>query len=175
MHRGRVTAESGGLGKGSEFIVRLPVVPLPVEREDHGPLCVVEQAPQGSRVLVVDDNRDLAASVLTLLWMAGYEARAAYTGPEGLEMARSYKPHVVLLDIGLPEMDGFEVARHIRREPELKEVLLVAMTGYGEEHHQRASGEAGFNYHLVKPIEPKGLLAFLAELIPRSDVVPVQT
>jgi CheY-like chemotaxis protein len=73
---------------------------------------------------------------------------------------------VVLLDIGLPEMDGFEVARRIRREPALNKVLLVALTGYGEDQDRRASGEAGFNYHLVKPIEPTGLMAFLAEVIP---------
>jgi PAS domain S-box-containing protein len=178
MHRGSVTAESGGLGQGSEFIVRLPVLRLPVvhmpmEMDDQGPSGVVEQAPLGSRVLVVDDNKDLADSVLTLLRMAGYDARAAYTGPVGLEMARRYQPHVVLLDLGLPEMDGFEVARRIRQDPKLKEVLLVAMTGYGEEQHQRASEEAGFSHHLVKPVEAKRLLGFLAEWIAPPDAVPV--
>ena len=141
---------------------------------DQGPPSVTERAPQGSRVLVVDDNMDLADSIATLLRLAGYEVRTAGTGPAGLEAARTYRPHVVLLDIGLPEMDGFEVARRIRQEHELKDIQLVALTGYGEEHHQRASSEAGFNQHLVKPVEAKRLLAILAELVPRRDAVPVQ-
>ena len=178
MHRGSVTAESGGLGQGSEFIVRLPVlhlpvVALPMETENQDPPSVVDQAPLGSRVLVVDDNKDLADSLLTLLRMAGYGARAAYTGPEGLEMARRYQPHVVLLDIGLPEMDGYEVARRIRHDPKLNQVLLVAMTGYGEDHHQRASCDAGFSHHLVKPVAAKRLLEFLAEWIACGDAMLV--
>ncbi|HQU46385.1 MAG TPA: ATP-binding protein [Pirellulales bacterium] len=174
LHRGSVTAISGGLGTGSEFIVCLPLVPLPMQVADQGPPSVTERAPQGSRVLVVDDNMDLADSIATLLRLAGYEVRTAGTGPAGLEAARTYRPHVVLLDIGLPEMDGFEVARRIRQEHELKDIQLVALTGYGEEHHQRASSEAGFNQHLVKPVEAKRLLAILAELVPRRDAVPVQ-
>ena len=173
MHRGRVTAESGGPGKGSEFVVRLPVASLPMEAVEQDLPGLARQAPHGSRVLVVDDNKDLADSMLTLLRMAGYEARAAYTGPEGLEMARSYQPHAVLLDIGLPEMDGFEVARRIRQDSALDDMLLVAMTGYGEEHHQRASGEAGFSHHLVKPVGAKRLLEFLAEWIPRCGAAHV--
>jgi PAS domain S-box-containing protein len=166
MHGGSVTAESGGLGMGSEFIVRLPVVALPIELADQAPSSAVEQAPLGSRVLVVDDNHDTANSVVSLLRIAGYDTRAAYTGTGGLELARGYQPHVALLDIGLPEMDGFEMARRLRQDPSTKEILLIAMTGYGEEHHQQASGEAGFSHHLVKPVDPNTLLEFLAELIP---------
>ena len=165
MHRGRVVAESEGPGKGSEFIVRLPAMTAPTDTEDPAPPGILEQAQLGSRVLVVDDNKDLADSVVTLLRMAGYEVRAAYTGPTGLALARTYRPHVVLLDIGLPDMDGFEVARRIRQDPKLKEVLLVALTGYGEEHGQTASSGAGFSQHLVKPVEAKRLLAILAELV----------
>ncbi len=173
MHRGSVTAESDGIGKGSEFIVRLPVVPLKAETDEDGPPRIAEQAPPGTRVLVVDDNKDLADSVVTLLQMAGYEVRTAYTGPQGLKLAHTYRPHLALLDIGLPDMDGFEVARRIRQDPELKDVLLVALTGYGEEHHQSASSDAGFNQHLVKPVDAKRLLAILAELVPRRDVATV--
>lgn len=173
MHRGSVTAESGGPEMGSEFTVRLPVVHLPKEQEHQALPRAVEQAPPGSRVLVVDDNHDAADSVVLLLRLAGYEARAAYTGPSGLEMAYSYRPHVALLDIGLPEMDGFEVARRLCRDPKTKDVSLIAMTGYGEEHHQQASGDAGFSRHLVKPVNPKELLEFLAEILPRSDAAPV--
>jgi len=169
MHRGSVTAESGGLGLGSEFIVRLPVVHLPLELEDQGPPRALDQAPPGSRVLVVDDNHDTANSVVALLQMAGYETRAAYTGTIGLELACSYRPHVALLDIGLPEMDGFELAARLREDPKTQETLLIAMTGYGEEHHQQAAREAGFSHHLVKPVDPNTLLEFLAELIPRCD------
>jgi len=173
MHRGSVTAESEGLGTGSEFIVRLPVVHLPMEQEHQALPRAAEQAPPGSRVLVVDDNHDTADSVVLLLRLAGYEALAAYTGTSGLEMAYSYRPHVALLDIGLPEMDGFEMARRLRRDPKTKDVSLIAMTGYGEEHHQQASGDAGFTRHLVKPINPNQLLEFLAEIILRSDALPV--
>ena len=173
MHGGSVTAESAGLGRGSELTVRLPVVDLPIEASDQPPPSVGEQAPPGSRVLVVDDNRDTADSIMTLLQMAGYETRAAYTGAGGLEMALSYQPRVALLDIGLPEMDGFELARLVRQDPRLNEVLLIAMTGYGEEHHQRASREAGFGHHLVKPVDPNTLLEMLARLIPRGDAAAV--
>ena len=174
MHCGSVTAESRGLGAGSEFIVRLPVVPFPIETEDQSAPSVARQAPPGSRVLVVDDNKDTADSIVSLLRLAGYEALAAYTGFSGMKLALSYQPRIALLDIGLPEMDGFEIARRLRRDPKSQEILLIAMTGYGEEHYQRASREAGFSHHLVKPVDPNALLKFLAELIERSDVAPVQ-
>ncbi len=169
MHRGSVTAESRGLGTGSEFIVRLPVVHSPMELKAPGPPRAAEQALPGSRVLVVDDNHDTADSVVSLLLLAGYDARAAYAGISGLEMAYSYRPHVALLDIGLPEMDGFEIARRLHGDPKADGVLLIAMTGYGEEHHRQASGEAGFCHYLVKPVDPNKLLELLAELFPRSD------
>ena len=172
MHRGSVTAESRGLGTGSEFIVRLPVVHLPTEVKHQGPPRTAVRAPPGSRILVVDDNHDTADSVVSLLLQAGYDARAAYTGTSGLEMAYSYQPRVALLDIGLPEMDGFEIARRLRADPKADGVLLIAMTGYGEERHRQASGEAGFSHHLVKPVDPNKLLELLAELIPRSDAAP---
>jgi PAS domain S-box-containing protein len=165
MHHGSVTAESGGPGMGSEFVVRLPIADLPTATNGDGPPIVVAQAPPESRVLVIDDNKDMADSIVALLRLAGYEARAAYAGTSGFETAIDYQPRVALIDIGLPEMDGFEVARHIRQDSKSRGMVLIAMTGYGEEHHQRASREAGFDHHLIKPVDPKKLLAFLAELI----------
>lgn len=163
MHQGSVTAQSGGPGLGSEFIVRLPVAlpaaPTPSKRPPR------DRAPAGSHVLVVDDNQDMADSIVALLRLAGYEARAAYTGASGIAMALGDRPRVALLDLGLPVMDGFEVARRLRQDPDTKSVVLVAMTGYGEAHHQRAAREAGFDHHLVKPVDPTKLLEFLAEFI----------
>ena len=168
MHRGSVTAESAGLGLGSEFIVRLPIAELPRAALDNASPFIIEHAAAGSRVLVIDDNKDMADSIVALLRLAEYEARAAYSGTSGLEMALGDRPRIALIDIGLPEMDGFELARRIRQHPTLKATLLVALTGYGEEHHRRASREAGFDHHLVKPVNPKTLLESLAEWISPS-------
>jgi CheY-like chemotaxis protein len=112
----------------------------------------------------VDDNVDSADSLAMLLTMTGHEARTAHSGAEALETARDYLPRVVLLDIGLPQMDGYEVARQLRRRPELAGVVLLAMTGYGQEEDRRRSREAGFDHHLVKPVDPNELQDLLRRL-----------
>jgi two-component system CheB/CheR fusion protein len=162
MHGGVVEAFSEGMGRGSEFVVRLPLFCAPdppaglrAHGGDAGRL-----AP--SRILVVDDNRDSADSVRALLELAGHEVRTAYDGPAALVMAGEFRPEVVFLDIGLPRMDGYEVARRLRMDPRLDHVTLIAMTGYGQEEDRRQSREAGFDHHFVKPMDPGVLGSLLA-------------
>lgn len=118
-------------------------------------------AAAGRRILLVDDNSDSAESLALLLGYQGYEVRTAGDGPAAIETARSFRPEAVFLDIGLPGMDGYEVARRLRAEPALEGVLLIAMTGYGREEDVRQAMESGFNHHLVKPIDFAALEALL--------------
>jgi CheY-like chemotaxis protein len=113
-------------------------------------------------VLVVDDNEDVAESTAVLLRLWGHEVQTVHDGPSALKAAHDFHPEMVLLDIGLPEMTGHEVARRLRSEPEFTSVVLVAMTGYGQEDDKRQSQEAGFNVHLTKPLDPKILEALLS-------------
>jgi PAS domain S-box-containing protein len=164
MHGGTVEAFSEGIGKGSEFIVRLPTVP---EVKELPPEARPEKAKREEahcRVLIVDDNVDTAESLAMLLRFYGHEVWAAHTGPKALEVARAEQPDVVLLDIGLPGMDGYEVARLLRQQEELGDMRLVAMTGYGQEKDRQRSDATGFDYHLVKPVDPAKLQDLLAEL-----------
>jgi CheY-like chemotaxis protein len=163
LHGGRVEARSAGLGKGSEFIVRLPVVDGSVRHEPQPP-----QEGDGvangrkRRILLVDDNRDAADSLAVLLRMMGHEARSAYDGVEAVQAAATFRPEVVLLDIGLPKMNGYEAARHIRQQPWGKGMALVALTGWGQEQDKRRALEAGFDHHLTKPVDPVALSKLLA-------------
>ncbi len=159
MHSGRVEAHSV-LGKGSEFVVRLPILATP---EPLAPL--QEAAATGGRalrILVVDDMRDTRQILSTLLKKSGHEVLTAADGIAGLSAALEFRPHVALLDIGLPGMDGYELAKRIRQEPTLAHVVLVAMTGYGRESDRQQSREAGFNHHLVKPANFTQILPILA-------------
>jgi CheY-like chemotaxis protein len=151
MHHGNVEAQSTP-GTGSEFIVRLPITEPKSASEMAAPPAATLR-PDGLKVLVVDDNADAARGVAMLLRMSGYEARTAHDGPSSLQLALEYRPRVVLLDIGLPGVDGYEVARWIRQEPTLKDVILVALTGYGQESDRRRTRDAGFDHHLVKPAD----------------------
>jgi two-component system, chemotaxis family, CheB/CheR fusion protein len=165
MHGGTVTATSGGIGHGSEFTVSLPIVvdaPAP-ERTVSG-LEVPQVAAR--RVLVVDDNRDAATSLAMLLELNGHEVRVVHDGVEALAEAERFRPQVMLLDIGLPRLNGHEAARAIRKEPWGKDILLVALTGWGHEEDRQKSREAGFDAHLVKPVELKGVLLLLASAPP---------
>ncbi len=172
MHHGTVHVRSDGLGKGSEFEVRLPLStqghdePTGQELPEHRRI----EQPPGHRLLVVDDNRDAADSLVMLLLILGNEVRVAYDGPTALEMVKVYQPEMVFLDIGMPGMDGYEVARRLRRQPGLKNVVLAALTGWGQQQDRRRTAEAGFDHHLVKPLEPKDLERLLAELkkLPRG-------
>ena len=165
MHDGTVQASSDGRGKGSEFQIRLPLAMGGLEAGEK-PSCREQSCPRKRtlRILVVDDNRDAAHSVATLLRMLGYEIEVAHDGPASLEVAAAYRPDVVLLDIGLPGMDGYEVARRMRDLPPLANVSLIALTGWGQEEDRRRSQIAGFNYHLIKPLNLNSLESLLASL-----------
>jgi CheY-like chemotaxis protein/two-component sensor histidine kinase len=163
MHNGQVEVHSEGLGKGSEFVLRLPMSPRSIEFEgvsEIGPL-VAGPLPSGYRLLVVDDNKDAANSLSMLLRLQGHEVRVAYSGMAALEMTKTYTPDVVFLDIGMPGMDGYEVARRLRQMPSLGKTVLAALTGWGQQEDRRRTSEAGFNHHLMKPPEPKAVQAVL--------------
>ncbi len=165
LHDGRVTAQSNGLGQGSEFVIRLPVAPAIVSTPSNPPTPIDRpnvQLPR-RRILVVDDKRSNAQSLEVLLRAMGQEVFTAYDGLAGLELARQHLPDVVLLDIGLPVMDGYEVARRCREEPGLRGMTLVAMTGYGKDSDRHRSQEAGFNAHLVKPVNLQDLMLLLTQ------------
>ncbi len=162
LHGGSVRAFSDGPGFGSEFVVRLPV--LPEGRCPKGAEPVVDlSAPSPCRrVLVVEDNVDAAQSLALLLKLSGHEMAVAHDGPAALTVAAGFQPHVVFLDIGLPGMDGYEVARQLRKHPGLEDVLLVALTGYGSQEDRHRSQDAGIDYHLIKPADPLALQKLLA-------------
>ncbi len=149
MHDGSVAARSEGPGQGTEFEIRLPAaahVEVTLDNSTEHPA-----PPASRRVLVVDDNADSAESLAMILSLRGHEARTALDGPQALAVAREFRPAVVMLDIGLPGMDGYEVARRLRSEHD--GILLVALTGYGQDEDRRRSKEAGFDHHLVKPVD----------------------
>jgi PAS domain S-box-containing protein len=165
LHGGRVDAFSAGIGRGSEFVVRLPAAEPPTAAEKKAEsVAAIETPPRGLRVLLVDDNADSADGLGMLLELQGHDIRVAYDGETALETALRFRPHVALLDIGMPLMDGYELARRLRSTPETRDVLLVAMTGWGQEEDQRKSREAGFAHHLVKPFEPSTLEKLLARV-----------
>ena len=163
MHGGRVEVMSEGLGRGSEFVVRLPIVvdsSTPQESVDEA-----EHSVRSSfRILVVDDNRDGADSLAEMLKMVGNDTRTAYDGQAGVDAAGEFRPDVILLDIGLPKLNGYEACRRIRNEPWGAGVVLIALTGWGQDEDRRRSHEAGFDRHLVKPVDPQALMKLLARL-----------
>lgn len=166
LHGGTIVAGSTGLGFGSEFTVRLPVVPAPAPPRtpsivDHPALASAE----GRRILVVDDNADAADGLVLLLSFDGYETRAAYTGLQAINVASTFRPDAVILDIGLPEMNGYEVAQRLRRDPTHQGIALVALTGYGQESDRQRTQDAGFDRHVVKPVPPAQITAILRTLL----------
>ncbi|HWM93790.1 MAG TPA: ATP-binding protein, partial [Thermoanaerobaculia bacterium] len=165
MHGGTVEAHSEGPGKGSEFVVRLPVVngETPQGAARDGETVV---SPAARRILVVDDNRDAADSLALLLRMKGNEVHTAYDGLEAIGAVAVFHPDVVLLDIGLPKLDGYEAARRIREQGGGAGIMLVALTGWGQEEDRRRSKEAGFDHHMTKPVEFAALQKLLAESHP---------
>jgi PAS domain S-box-containing protein len=162
LHGGSVEARSEGRGLGSELVVRLPI--FRDDRKAAEPAAGEPARAAARRILVVDDYRDSATSLATLLELAGNETHTAYDGLEAVEAAAAFQPDVVLLDIGLPEMNGYEAARKIREQPWGKTMALVALTGWGQEEDRQKSREAGFLAHLVKPVDYAALLKLLAEL-----------
>ena len=165
MHGGTVEARSEGLGRGSEFLVRLPIVAQPTYEQPFasGNNEKVAAAPK-RRILVVDDNRDSAISLGMMLSLMGNEIRIAHDGLEAVETAAVFRPDVMLLDIGLPKLNGYVVCRRIREQPWGKGMVIVALTGWGQEEDKRRSNEAGFNQHMVKPVDPAALEKLLAEI-----------
>ena len=166
MHGGTVTAESAGEGLGSTFSVRLPlavaVAVSPPGRPDTGDIKSVAQPSKCCRVLVVDDNADAADLMAMMLSLSGHETCTAYAGAEALRVANIFRPHVIFLDIGLPDMNGYEVARQLRASPLLNATLLVAVTGWGGEEDRRRSKAAGFDLHLTKPVDPAAIDTIMA-------------
>jgi PAS domain S-box-containing protein len=163
MHGGSVEARSDGLGHGSEFVVRLPraKVDLPGAENTESVGDEKTSLRPARRILAVDDNRDSADSLAMMLRFLGAEVQVAYDGPTALEMLKTCKPSVILMDLGMPGMHGLEVARHIRQDPQNQKLLLIAMTGWGQEEDRRQSRKAGFNHHLVKPVDLSALQALL--------------
>ena len=165
MHNGTVEAHSDGLGKGCEFIVRFPLMAR--SKRGHGDQTATHTEPaipSGHKLLVVDDNPDAAISLSMLLRLQGHEVRMAHDGPSALEAAMQYLPDMIFLDIGMPGMDGYEVARRVRSIPCLERTILAALTGWGQQEDRRRTAEAGFDHHLVKPVEPQIVESLLREL-----------
>ncbi|HEX7283901.1 MAG TPA: response regulator, partial [Vicinamibacterales bacterium] len=159
MHGGSVEARSEGPGLGSEFIVRLPLLneaALPQESQRR-----IQPLPQ-RRILIVDDSRDGGESLAMLLRVLGAEVALAHSGRQALERVASFNPDVVLLDIGMPGMDGYEVARRIRANPAHRNMQLIALTGWGQDEDRQRSAAAGFNHHLVKPADVDKLRQLLS-------------
>jgi CheY-like chemotaxis protein len=165
MHGGSLEAFSDGPGTGSEFVVRLPLV---AQAASAGPVdnllpTAAGSAPRSLRILVVDDHVDGAQTLAQLLRMFGHEVRVAHDGPEALEAAAGFRPQVVLQDIGLPGMDGYEVAQRMRAQPELEGVVLVALTGHGSAGDRNRAQEAGFTAYFIKPVDLEALGQFLEQ------------
>jgi signal transduction histidine kinase len=163
LHGGSVEARSAGPGSGSEFIVRLPehapaqAMPVPVAAAEP-----VLEMPPGRRILIADDNRDAADSLAFMLRVVGHEVRTAYDGEQAVQIADAFRPALALLDIGMPRMNGYDTARSLRAKAYGREMVLVALTGWGQPEDKQRSQVAGFDHHLVKPVDPSLLDRLLA-------------
>jgi len=166
MHGGRIEARSAGPGCGAEFIVRLPIAASPALPEAAAPPAA---PPSALRILIVDDNRDVADSLAAMLSIMGNDTRTAYDGLAGVELAERYRPDVALFDIGLPTLDGYEACRRIRAQPWGERLVLIAVTGWGQDADRRRSQEAGFAHHMVKPVDPQALIDVLNALVHSND------
>ncbi|MCR6650855.1 MAG: ATP-binding protein [Cellvibrionaceae bacterium] len=168
MHGGHVEAHSDGPGKGSRFTVYLP---LETGADAGGPAQGRREARPGAglRVLVVDDNRESARTLAQLIELLGHHTQVAFDGAEALELADQLVPDLVLMDLGMPGMDGFETCKAMKRNPLLRDAVLVAQTGWGEKRHNQLAQEAGFAHHLVKPIDLQALEELLADIAPATD------
>jgi PAS domain S-box-containing protein len=161
LHDGSISVRSDGPGKGSEFIVRLPIDAVQLERTTKPPVSQRGDSLPQRRVLVVDDNKDSAASMGMLLKFLGTDVQVAYDGATALSTIENYRPDVVLLDIGMPGMDGFEVARQVRQRAEWDNIMLIALTGWGQAEDRHRTQTAGFDHHLVKPADITALQSLL--------------
>ncbi|MGH7818360.1 MAG: response regulator, partial [Candidatus Binatia bacterium] len=171
LHGGRIEARSEGVGKGAEFVMRVPALPARSEESRSA----VRPAPAGwrrARVLLVEDNVDAAESLRMLLELLGHHVRVAHDGLSAFDVADADPPDVMLIDIGLPGLDGYEVARRIRRHPHLKRTVLVALTGYGREEDRHRALSAGFDHHLVKPVDVDTLQGLVQRLREGDGAAP---
>jgi CheY-like chemotaxis protein len=159
-HGGTVSVHSDGVDRGCTFVVRLPRTEEPHAREKSA---IWDESVPTARVLVIDDNRDAAASLAMVLTLMGNETRAAHDGPQGVELAEAFRPEVIVLDIGLPKLNGYDVCRQIRERPWARDVLIIAATGWGQEADRRRSKEAGFDHHLVKPVDVAELVRLMRD------------
>lgn len=166
LHGGSIEARSDGAGTGSEFIVRLPIGTPVAEIPDFKAAEQDFVSGAGLKILVVDDNRDAADSCAALLALSGHHVQTAYTGRGALELAETFRPHALLLDIGLPDFDGYQLATAIRALPWGREIVLIAVTGWGQKEDRQRAFEAGCDHHLTKPIEPETVESLLLALHP---------
>ena len=170
LHGGSVTAHSAGPGKGSEFVVTLPCIPQDAGLAQPALARVALAAPTGRRILVVDDNRDAADSLALLLRLDGHDVRVAYAGRPAIEAAHGFQPEIAILDLGLPDLSGYDVARLLRQDPALGSTRLIALTGWGQDEHKQRALEAGFDHHITKPVDLAHLSSLLGtKPIPDSD------
>jgi len=163
MHHGSIHVESKGLGKGSAFAVHLPIILQEEEAPRHSERLTTADA-ASMRILIVDDNEDAVSTLNMMLHLAGHQTRTARDGIEAVDLANTYRPNVVLLDIGMPRMNGYEAAETIRKQSWGQNMALIAMTGWGQESDRQRSKEAGFDEHLVKPVDPQVLLRLLKKM-----------
>ncbi len=163
LHGGSIAAESGGPGQGSTFAVRLPIAAEAARQPIGGTVNGESKEAQKHRILIVDDLRDSADSLARLMRLRGQEVATAYDGEEAVRAAEAMRPDVVLLDIGMPKMNGYDVCRYIRQQPWGQATLLVAVTGWGQEEDRRRTEAAGFDHHLVKPVDPRALMKLLTK------------
>jgi DNA-binding response OmpR family regulator len=168
MHGGTVDALSEGTGRGSEFIVRLPLVLEQVNATGDHDRGEEETSGSSLRILIVDDNRDAADSVGLMLQSTGNEICVAYDGEDAVRAADRFRPQVVLLDIGLPKLNGYEACRRIRKQPWGRNMVVIAVTGWGQDDDKRKAEDAGFDRHMVKPVDPHNLIKLLGSLPSRQ-------
>lgn len=169
MHAGSISVISEGPNLGSEFTVRLPILETEADRQ-QATAGAKAKPTRRHRVLVVDDNKDSAQLLGLVLKVLGNDVRLAHDGSEAVESAREFLPSVVLMDLGMPRMDGYEAARHIRRQPWGEKIFLIALTGWGQDDDKQRTQDAGFNYHLTKPAEPAEIQQILNDLEEPADL-----
>ena len=169
MHEGTVEVESQGPGQGSEFTVRLPMA---IRQDTVNDVAAPQTANAGDaprrRILVVDDNQDAARSLAKMLQLLGHEIQMAHDGVDALALAETFRPELILMDIGMPRLDGNETCRRLREQPWGKEIVIVALTGWGQLHDRRQSREAGFDRHLVKPVGFDAIKELVADGVARE-------
>lgn len=163
LHGGRIQASSLGLGKGSEFIVYLPLAKIGQETQEIADSKASDKT-NDQRILVIDDNDDAGMTLTMLLKLNGYETYYRTSSRDGIEAAESLQPTIILCDIGMPEMDGYETCRTLRQQPWSKEMVVIALTGYGQEKDKQLARDAGFNHHFLKPVDINELLAYIGKL-----------